>query len=164
MGGSLREAVVAAYRQMEGHLSPLRHRRGRARGHSRGEKETPWWWDWETTRISLASGHTCFHGGDPHGPLSRRRGHRCHHEKTRSRSSRSTARPIPCEWTFVDWDEEAAEKGGLRDLHAQGDPRATHRAGGYPSGADRNLTAASIQTHGLETVSGCDQGFFGRCS
>ena len=54
----------------------------------------------------------------------RRRDRRGHAARACASSAPTTASPVELEVHEIDWDEEVAERDGLRDVHAQGDLRA----------------------------------------
>ncbi len=121
--GSLREAMVAAYRQMEGHFTYCAIAVDEPDVIVGVRKETPLVVGLGRRRELPGFGHPGLHGRDPHGHLPRRWGRGGDHQDAVEIFTLD-GDPVACEWTHVDWDEEAAEKGGfetfmLKEIHEQ---------------------------------------------
>ena len=122
-GGSLREAVVAAYRQMEGHFTFCAIAVDEPEVIVGVRKETPLVVGLGDNENFLASAIPAFMA-ETRTVLFPEDGDIVVITKDSVEIFTLDGEPIPCEWTFVDWDEEAAEKGGfetfmLKEIHEQ---------------------------------------------
>ncbi len=121
--GSLRDAVVAAYRQMEGHFTYCAITTDEPDLIVGVRKETPLVVGLGKDENFLASAIPAFMA-ETRTVLFPEDGQVVVITRDTVELYTLDGDPVPCEWTHVDWDEEAAEKGGyetfmLKEIHEQ---------------------------------------------
>ncbi|HEY5529041.1 MAG TPA: glutamine--fructose-6-phosphate transaminase (isomerizing) [Thermoleophilia bacterium] len=121
--GSLRDAVVAAYRQMEGHFTYCAITTDEPDLIVGVRKETPLVVGLGKDENFLASAIPAFMA-ETRTVLFPEDGQVVVITRDAVELYTLEGDPVPCEWTHVDWDEEAAEKGGyetfmLKEIHEQ---------------------------------------------
>ena len=121
--GSLRDAVVAAYRQMEGHFTYCAITTDEPELIVGVRKETPLVVGLGKDENFLASAIPAFMA-ETRTVLFPEDGQVVVITRDAVELYTLDGDPVPCEWTHVDWDEEAAEKGGyetfmLKEIHEQ---------------------------------------------